>query len=404
MRRVVITGIGIVSCLGNELDQVAAALRAGRSGVSFIEEYAGLGLRSRVAGIPDVSKLAPIDRKLRRFMGDSAAYAYHAMCAAVADSALAPTAISHPRTGLIAGSGVGSTINLVEGVDLMRQKGPGKIPPYVVPRCMGNTVSASLVTAFQIKGMSYSVTSACATSAHCIGNAMESIAAGKQDVVFAGGSEEVSWPSTTMFDAMGVLSSAYNATPQQASRPYDQGRDGFVIAGGAGMLVLEELEHARRRGAKIYAELVGYGASSDGHDMVTPSQEGAMRVMRLALEQAGTNIDYVNTHGTSTPLGDVVEVRAMQNVFGAAMPRFSSTKGLSGHAIAAAGVHEAIYSLLMMRDGFLAGSANIEALDPVLEGLPLLRESVAFQPETILSNSFGFGGTNVSLVFRRLAA
>jgi 3-oxoacyl-[acyl-carrier-protein] synthase-1 len=402
MRRVVVTGMGIVSCLGNDLNQVAAALREGRSGISFVEEYAGLGFRSRVAGIPDLSRLPPIDRKLRRFMGDGAVYAYHAMRQAIDDAALGGGSISDPRIGLIAGSGVGSTLNHSEAIDILRQRGAGKIPPYIVPRVMGNTVSACLATAFQIKGVSYSMASACATSAHCLGNAMELIAMGKQDMVFAGGAEEVCWTNTALFDAMGVLSSSYNAAPAKASRPYDRGRDGFVIAGGAGVVVLENLDHAHRRGAKIYAELAGYGASSDGHDMVTPSQEGAVRVMRLALEQAGTGVDYVNTHGTSTPLGDVIEVRALQDVFGAAVPRFSSTKGLSGHAIAAAGVHEAIYSLLMMRDGFLAGAVNIDALDPALEGLPVLRESIEFKPDAILSNSFGFGGTNASLVFRRL--
>lgn len=404
MRRVVVTGMGIVSCLGNELNQVAAALREGRSGISFVEEYAGLGLRSRVAGVPDLSTLPIIDRKLRRFMGDGAVCAYHAMRQAIADAAISDDALSDPRVGLIAGSGVGSTVNHIEAIDTLRQKGAGKVPPYVVPRAMGNTISACLATAFHIRGVSYSMTSACATSAHCIGNAMDLIAFGKQEVVFAGGAEEVSWTNTSMFDAMGVLSSEYNATPSKASRPYDQGRDGFVIAGGAGILVLEELEYARRRGAKIYAELVGYGAASDGHDMVTPSRDGAARVMRLALERVGAHADYVNTHGTSTPLGDVIEVRAMQDVFGTAMPRFSSTKGLSGHSIGAAGAHEAIYSLLMMRDRFLAGASNIENLDPALNGLPLLRESISFDPETIMSNSFGFGGTNASLVFRRLTS
>jgi len=404
LRRVVVTGMGIVSCLGNELNQVAAALREGRSGISFVEEYAGLGLRSRVAGVPDLSTLPIIDRKLRRFMGDGAVCAYHAMRQAIADAAISDDALSDPRVGLIAGSGVGSTVNHIEAIDTLRQKGAGKVPPYVVPRAMGNTISACLATAFHIRGVSYSMTSACATSAHCIGNAMDLIAFGKQEVVFAGGAEEVSWTNTSMFDAMGVLSSEYNATPSKASRPYDQGRDGFVIAGGAGILVLEELEYARRRGAKIYAELVGYGAASDGHDMVTPSRDGAARVMRLALERVGAHADYVNTHGTSTPLGDVIEVRAMQDVFGTAMPRFSSTKGLSGHSIGAAGAHEAIYSLLMMRDRFLAGASNIENLDPALNGLPLLRESISFDPETIMSNSFGFGGTNASLVFRRLTS
>jgi len=401
LRRVVITGVGIVSCIGNTLEPVTAALREGRSGVVAVPEYADLGLRSQIAGLPDLSGLPTIDRKLRRFMGEGAMYAYHALRRAIDDAGLASDKVSHPRTGLIVGSGAGSTINHIEAIDLYRREGPGKVPPYVVPRAMGNTVSACLATSFRIQGISYGITSACATSAHSIGNAMELIAAGRQDVVFAGGAEEVTWTNSLMFDAMGALSAGYNDTPARASRPYDKGRDGFVIAGGAGVLVLEAIEHARARGAPIYAEIVGYGACSDGGDMVVPSQDGVERVMRLALEGV-ERVDYVNTHGTATPIGDLIEVQAMRSVFGTALPRFSSTKGMTGHAIAAAGAHEAIYSLLMMRDGFIAGSVNIDSIEPEVEGLPLVRESADARLDTVMSNSFGFGGTNASLIFRRL--
>lgn len=403
MKRVVVTGLGIVSCLGNDIEEIAAALRAGRAGIVFVEEYQQLGFRSCVAGLPDLSGLPPIDRKRRRFMGDGAVYAHYAMQHALADARLSESEISHPRIGLIVGSGVGSTVSHVEAVDIQRGQGAGKVPPYVVPRVMGNTVSACLATNFQIKGTSYSITSACATSAHCIGHAADLIAAGRLDVVFAGGAEEVSWTNTLLFDAMGALSSAYNDTPSRASRPYDVARDGFVVAGGAGILVLESLEHARRRGAHIYAEIAGYGACSDGHDMVAPLQDGAARAMQQALESVSGSIDYVNTHGTGTPVGDIVEVKAMQSVFGEELPRFSSTKGLTGHAIAASGAHEAIYALLMMRDGFIAGSTNIDALDPALQGLPLVRTSEPRKLDTVMSNSFGFGGTNASLVFRRVS-
>ncbi len=384
------------------MDSVSTALREGRSGIVFVEEYERLGFRSCIAGLPDLSGLPTIDRKLRRFMGDVAIYAHHAMRSAIDDAALGDDLVSNDRTGLIVGSGTGSAIQSIDTIDTYRRQGAGKVPPYIVPRAMGNTTSANLSIAFRIKGISYSITSACATSAHCIGHATELIASGKQNIVFAGGAEEISWASTLPFDAMGALSRAYNRTPARASRPYDSARDGFVIAGGAGVLVLEALEHARGRGAKIYAEVVGYGACSDGYDMVVPLQDGAVRTMRLALQSVTAPVDYVNTHGTSTPLGDVVEVRAMQDVFGKAMPRFSSTKSLTGHAIAASGVHEAIYSLLMMREGFIAGSANIEILDPALRGLPLVQQSVPAKLDTIMSNSFGFGGTNASLVFRRL--
>jgi 3-oxoacyl-[acyl-carrier-protein] synthase I len=401
LRRVVVTGLGIISCLGNEIDRVAAALRDARSGIAFVEEYAQLGFRSHIAGIPQIAELPPVERKLRRFMGEGAVYAFHAMNSAIANAALTDASVAHPCSGLIVGSGVGSTVNHIEAVDVLRTKGAAKVPPYMVPRVMGNTVSACLATAFNIKGVSYSIASACATSAHAIGNGMELIASGKQDVMFVGGAEEVCWPNTLLFDAMGALSGGYNATPTRASRPYDVARDGFVIAGGAGILVLEALEHALQRGARIYAEVVGYGACSDGLDMVAPSQDGAARAMQLALQEIGP-VDYINTHGTATPVGDMVEVAAMRTVFGNAMPRFSSTKALTGHAIAAAGAHEAIYSLLMMRDRFIAGSANIDTPEPALDGLPLVRTSTPAQINTVMSNSFGFGGTNASLIFRRL--
>lgn len=393
--------MGIVSCLGNQLDQVSTALRAGRSGIVFVDEYAQLGFRSHVAGIPDVRDLPTIDRKLRRFMGGGAQHAYHAMCRAVDDARLTTHEIAHPRTGLIVGSAIGSMRDQIESVDILRRRGVSKIPPYQVPRIMASTASATLATAFGVQGVSYSMVSACATSAHCIGQGMDLIAAGKQDRVFVGGAEAVCWTTTVSFDAMGVLSSARNDAPQKASRPYDSGRDGFAISGGAGILVLEELEQARARGAPIYAEMVGYGANSDGFDMVMPSPDGAARVMRLALAQAGVSVDYVNTHATSTPLGDISEVQAMRQVFGERMPHFSSTKSLTGHAIGAAAVHEAIYSLLMLRDGFIAGSANVDTLDPQLVGLPLVRNSVVAEIDVVMSNSFGFGGTNASLMFRR---
>lgn len=402
MRRVAVTGMGIVSCIGNTLDEVTRSLRSGRSGLSASADFARVGLKSQVVGVPDLSALAPIERKLRRFMGKTAAYAYHAMKAAVGDSGLTREQVSDPRSGLIVGSGVGSISSLVAAIDLLREKGPAKVPPYLVPQVMSSTASACLGTAFNIKGISYSVTSACASSAHCIGHGMELIQQGRQDIVFAGGADEESWELAALFDAMGTLSSAFNDRPDRASRPYDRARDGFVLAGGAAVLVLEELEHARRRGAQIYGEVVGYGACSDGADMVSPSPEGAARTMRLALEAVDGDIDYVNTHGTSTPLGDLVEVEAMRDVFGASMPLFSSTKSLTGHALGAAGAMEALFCLLMLKRGFVAGSANVDELDPALAGLPLIRESREHSPRTILSNSFGFGGTNATLILRRL--
>ena len=411
-RRVVVTGMGIVSCLGNDLDTVSAALRAGRAGITFQPDYAELGLRSQVAGVPDIDLDAQIDRKLKRFMGDAAAYSYIALRDAIAQAGLDADAVSHPRTGLIAGSGGGSAQWQIETGDLLRNKGVRKVGPYMVPRTMCSTVSATLATSFGIRGVSYSLSAACATSAHCIGAAADMIRHGVQDVVFAGGGEEAHWGMTAQFDAMGALSTHHNDTPQTASRPYDVDRDGFVIAGGGGMLVLEAYEHAKARGATILAELVGYGVTSDGVDMVAPSGEGAVRCMQMALAgidgqgEGTTRIDYLNTHGTSTPLGDVVELESVRAVFGndasgQAIPPLSSTKALSGHSLGAASVHEAIYCLLMLRDGFMAGSANIATLDPRAEGFPILRESREARLDTVMSNSFGFGGTNGTLVFRR---
>ncbi|EIM04531.1 MULTISPECIES: beta-ketoacyl-ACP synthase I [Rhodanobacter] len=402
MRRVVVTGMGIVSCLGNLPATVARALRDGRSGIQAIPEYIERGLRSHVAGVPQIDLDAAIDRKLKRFMGDAAAYAYVAMRSAIADAGLAIEHIRHPRSGVIAGSGGGSAQWQIETGDILREKGVRKIGPYMVPRTMCSTVSASLATAFGILGLSYSISAACATSAHCIGAAADLIRHGAQDVMFAGGGEEEHWGMTAQFDAMGALSSHHNDTPATASRPYDTGRDGFVIAGGGGMLVLEEYEHAKARGAHIHAELVGYGVTSDGAEMVAPSGEGAVRCMRMALAGVDAPVDYLNTHGTATPLGDIVELNAVREVFGEAVPPLSSTKALTGHSLGAASVHEAIYSLLMLNEGFMAGSAHIDELDPRAEGFPILRESRPAQLATVMSNSFGFGGTNASLVFAKV--
>jgi 3-oxoacyl-[acyl-carrier-protein] synthase I len=402
MRRVVVTGLGIVSCLGNDRQAVLEALKEGRSGIRFKEEYAERGFRSQVAGSVDIDLDALIDRKLRRFMGDAAAYAYVSMAQAIEDSGLTPEMVSSERTGLIAGSGGASSANQVEAADIMREKGLRRVGPYRVTRTMGSTVSACLATPFKIKGINYSISSACATSAHCIGNAMEQIQMGKQDVVFAGGGEEEHWTLSCLFDAMGALSTQYNETPDKASRPYDQARDGFVIAGGGGMLVLEELEHARARGAKIYAEVVGYGATSDGHDMVAPSGDGAVRCMRQAMATVDGKIDYINTHGTSTPVGDVAELKAVREVFGNTTPAMSSTKSLTGHSLGATGVQEAIYSLLMMENDFIAASANVETLDEQADGFDIVtqrRDGVKI--ERVLSNSFGFGGTNACLVLEK---
>ncbi len=402
MRRVVITGIGIVSSLGNNKEDVSNSLRDGRSGIEYIEEYKELGFRSQVAGTVAIDTDALIDRKLRRFMGNSAAYNYIAMQEAIEDSGLPDDMVSNDRTGLIAGSGGASTENVALAIDTLREKGIRRVGPYMVPRTMSSTNSACLATPFHIRGVNYSISSACSTSAHCIGNGYELIQFGKQDIVFAGGGEELHWTLTLMFDAMGALSSKYNDTPETASRPYDATRDGFVIAGGGGVVVLEELEHARARGAKIYAELVGYGATSDGYDMVQPSGEGAVRCMQQALSTVSEPVDYINAHGTSTPVGDMRELEAMRNVFGDSIPRINSTKALSGHSLGAAGVHEAIYSLLMMQGDFLCASANITEIDPLGADFPIIRERIDSAGANIMmSNSFGFGGTNATLVFRR---
>jgi len=402
MRRVVVTGMGIVSCLGNDQETVLESLKLGRSGIKFQPEYKELGFRSQVAGSIDIDLDALIDRKLRRFMGNASAYAYLAMKQAVEDSGLSEDQVSNVRTGLIAGSGGASSADIVETADILRSKGVRRVGPYRVTRTMGSTVSACLATPFKIKGINYSITSACATSAHCIGNAMEQIQLGKQDVIFAGGGEELHWSLSVMFDAMGALSSKYNETPEQASRAYDANRDGFVIAGGAGMLVLEELEHAKARGAKIYGELVGYGATSDGYDMVAPSGEGAVRCMQQAMSTVDGKIDYINSHGTSTPAGDIQELKAMKQTFGDNMPPVSSTKSLTGHSLGATGVQEAIYSLLMMHNDFICASANIEELDPEADGMPVVTERMDnVELKRVMSNSFGFGGTNSTLVFEK---
>ncbi|AMK78829.1 MULTISPECIES: beta-ketoacyl-ACP synthase I [Methylomonas] len=403
MKRVVVTGLGIVSSIGNNRDEVVDSLRTGRSGIVHAPVYEEMGFRSHVHGPVNINLDEAIDRKVKRFMGDGAAYNYLAMEQAIADSGLEESQISNVRTGLVMGSGGPSTSNLVDSADILRSKGVKKVGPYMVTRAMSSTNTACLATPFKIKGVNYSISSACATSAHCIGHAMELIQLGKQDIVFAGGGEELHWTMSVMFDAMGALSSKYNDTPATASRPYDETRDGFVISGGGGVLVIEELEHAKARGAKIYAELVGYGATSDGYDMVQPSGEGAVRCMQQALATVHEKIDYINAHGTSTPVGDTRELEAMREVFGAdGVPAVSSTKSLTGHALGAAGVNEAIYSLLMMQENFLSASANINQLDPGAAGIPIVREyrdNVTLN--TIMSNSFGFGGTNATLIFQR---
>ncbi len=400
-RRVVITGTGIVSCIGNDNATVTEALRNGRSGIRAMPQFTELGMRSQVAGVPQINLEERIDRKQLRFMGDAAAYAHIALADAIAASGLAPEQVSHPRTGLIMGSGGGSPANQIEAADILRAKGIRRVGPYQVTRCMSSTVSACLSTNFAIKGINYSITSACSTSAHCIGAAAQQIAWGMQDVMFAGGGEEVTWGMGLLFDAMGAMSSAYNDTPEKASRAYDANRDGFVLSGGGGAVVLESLEHALARGATILGEVVGFGATSDGADMVAPSGDGAVACMRQAMAGLDAPIDYINTHGTSTPVGDVPELRAIQTVFGDAIPPFSSTKSLTGHSLGATGVQEAIYCLLMLQQGFIAGSAHIETLEPAAEGMPLVRETMDAPIRTALSNSFGFGGTNASLVLRR---
>jgi 3-oxoacyl-[acyl-carrier-protein] synthase-1 len=403
LRRVVVTGMGVVSCLGNSKAAVSDALRAGRSGIRASETYAEMGLRSQVCGAVDIDLEALVDRKHLRFMGDAAAFAYVALQQAIEDAGLAPEEVSNTRTGLIAGSGGASSSTIVWGADTLRARGVRRLGPYGIPRSMSSTVSACLATHFGVKGVNYSITSACATSTHCIGAAAEQIQWGKQDMVFAGGGEEEDWSLAMMFDAMGALSTKYNATPERASRPYDADRDGFVIAGGGGMLVLEELEHARARGARIYAEVVGYGANSDGANMVAPSGEGAARCMRQALATVDTPVDYINTHGTSTPAGDIAELDAIREVFGDAAPPVSSSKSLCGHSLGAAGVNEAIHCLLMMDEGFIMASANLENPDPGAEGVDIVRtRRDGARLDTVMSNNFGFGGTNAVLVLRRV--
>ena len=414
MRRVVVTGIGIVSCLGNNKEEVLASLQTQKSGIQFVSDYKEQGLRSHVAGRPNIDLYDNIDRKLKRFMGDSSAYAYLSLQQAIADSDLPDELVSHLRTGIVAGSGGAGCSDIVEAIDTLREKGVRRVGPYRVTRTMGSTISANLATAFSIKGINYSITSACATSAHCIGHAAELIQWGKQDIVFAGGGEEEHWSLTMQFDAMGALSTQYNDNPTQASRPYDQARDGFVIAGGGAMLVLEEYEHAKARGAHIYAELVGYAATSDGADMVSPSGEGASRCMQLALSQAQCEIDYINAHGTSTPAGDITELQATANAFAhfngqphdssnnPMLPPISSTKALSGHSLGASGAQEAIYCLLMMQHNFITGSANIAQIDDNAIKFPIIKDNKSARLKAIMSNSFGFGGTNASLIFKSL--
>ena len=402
MKRVVVTGLGITSCLGLDAESVTESLRTGRSGIKFKQEYADMGFRSHIAGSVEIDFKEYIDRKVLRFMGDAAAYAYISMQQAIDDAGLTEDQVSNPRTGLVMGSGGASSSNQVEAADIMRDKGLRRVGPYRVTQVMGSTTSACLATPFKIKGVNYSMSSACATSAHCIGNAMEQIQLGKQDIVFAGGAEEEHWTMSSLFDAMGALSTKYNDTPDKASRAYDADRDGFVIAGGGGVLVLEEYEHAKARGAKIYAELTGYGATSDGYDMVAQSGEGAIRCMQQATSTVNNPIDYINAHGTSTPVGDLAELGAIKAAFGDDMPIVGSTKSLSGHSLGAAGVQEAIYSLLMMENDFIAASANVDNLDPEAEGVPIIRERKDNAGlKTIMSNSFGFGGTNACLVFEK---
>jgi 3-oxoacyl-[acyl-carrier-protein] synthase-1 len=402
MKRVVITGIGIVSSIGNDSQEVLAALRSGKSGIEFCEEYRELGLRSQVYGPIRLNPAELIDRRIYRFMGEGAAYNYLAMQQAIADAGLSEAEVSNERVGIVMGSGGPSTKDIVEAADILRAKGIKKVGPYRVPRVMSSTHSACLATPFKIKGVNYSISSACSTSAHCIGHAVELIQMGKQDRIFAGGGEMIDWTLTVHFDAMGALASKYNDRPQAASRPYDLDRDGFVISGGAGVVVLEDLELALARGAKIYAEVVGYGATSDGYDMVQPSGEGAVRCMRQALATVEGKIDYINAHGTSTPVGDIKELEAIREVFGQNIPPISSTKSLTGHALGGAGAMEVIYCLLMMEHGFIAASANIERLDPGAEGFPIVREHIDnVELNTVMSNSFGFGGTNATLVLKR---
>lgn len=402
MRRVVVTGMGVVSSLGNNISEVSRSLESGKSGIQFCEDYAEIGMRSQIAGRVKIDVEELIERKKRRFMGDAAAFSYIAMEQAIEDAGLELEEIKNPQVGLITGSGGGSPANNILAAEIAKERAVKRIGPYAVPKTMGSTTSACLSTMFGIQGTSYSISSACSTSAHCIGHAADLIRSGRHHTVFAGGGEEEHWTMSILFDAMGAMSSKYNDTPAQASRTYDANRDGFVIAGGGGILVLEEYERALARGANIIAELVGFGATSDGFDMVAPSGEGAVRCMQQAMQTVDGDIDYVNTHGTSTPVGDVKELEALKTVFGDKMPFISATKSLSGHALGAAGVHEAIYSLIMMKEKFLAASANIKELDPAAAGLPILLENLQKQVRTIMSNSFGFGGTNATLVFQEV--
>ena len=404
MKRVVVTGMGIVSCIGNDVPAVTESLKAGKSGIRFNEKYAELGMRSHISGTPEIELKDFIDRKSVRFMGDAAGYAYVSMQQAIEDAGLTEEQVSNIRTGIVAGSGGADAGSQTEAADILREKGLKRVGPYRVTQTMGSTVSACLATPFKIKGVNYSISSACATSAHCIGNAMELIQLGKQDIVFAGGGEAEHWTMSCLFDAMGALSTKYNETPEAASRAYDADRDGFVIAGGGGMLVLEELEHAKARGAKIYGEVVGYGATSDGYNMVAPSGEGAVRCMQMALQNVEGDIDYINAHGTSTPAGDVTELNAVKEVFGENTPPIASTKSLTGHSLGATGVQEAIYSLIMMNENFIAASKNVENLDPEAGEANVVKERVDNATlNNVMSNSFGFGGTNSTLVFSRYA-
>jgi 3-oxoacyl-[acyl-carrier-protein] synthase-1 len=407
MRRVAVTGMGIVCSIGNNTQEVVASLRDARSGIVAAEDYARLGFRSQVHGSLKMDLDAVVDRRARRFQGDGAGYCWVAMTQAIQDAGLEEKDISNPRTGLIVGSGGPSTKAIVGAADITRQNNsPKRVGPFAVPKAMSSTCSANLSTWFKTKGVNYSISSACSTSANCIGNAYETIQWGKQDVMFAGGGEELDWTLSCLFDAMGAMSSKYNATPEKASRAYDRNRDGFVISGGGGILVLEEMEHARARGAKIYAEIVGYGATADGEDMVAPSGEGAVRCMRMALENVKAPVDYINPHATSTPVGDIPEIEAIREIFGEnAMPPVSATKSLTGHSQGAAGVHEAIYTLLMMQNGFICESANIEEIDPAIAGANIVRKRIDnAKIVTAMSNSFGFGGTNATLVFQRPGA
>jgi 3-oxoacyl-[acyl-carrier-protein] synthase-1 len=401
MRRAVITGIGVVSSIGNNKEEVLESLKQGRSGIAFNQEFADYNLRSNVSGKIDIDVKEFVDRKAMRFMGDAAAYAYISMAQAIEDAGLNEEQVSNERTGLLVGSGGGSSKWQVEAADILREKGVKRVGPYMVPRTMASTTSACLATPFKIKGVNYSISSACATSAHCIGHAVEQIQLGKQDVIFAGGGEELHWTLAMEFDAMGALSTKYNETPEKASRTYDANRDGFVISGGGGIVVVEELEHALARGAHIYAEITGYGATSDGFDMVAPSGEGAVRCMKQAMQGLEGGIDYLNTHGTSTPVGDVKELGAIQEVFGGNSPMISATKAMTGHALGAAGVHEAIFSLLMLEHNFVAPSINIDELDEQAEGLNIVTERKDVELNTVMSNSFGFGGTNATLVMSK---